>query len=239
MSLPQRSDRLDGSRTRAGEQPETANKLGAQLTRAYSPAAAAVARVRLGAGESHPPTPGLPASRSCSRRSGARRAGRPGRRKSDGVCSRVWPDRLDSDRSGGPRTPRGCNNCPRPLATNQSGRRARANPAAKVDQLPHARVLPIAQATPARHPRPAPEFLREHLPGNTAAKDEDNACEARAIGDARQPTSWPSRWSRQERFDKIPQWIWKQRGGHACSRYLTDEDQVSEVLLHALSTSSS
>jgi hypothetical protein len=30
--------------------------------------------------------------------------------------------------------------------------------------------------------------------------------------------------------------LWKQRGGHACSRYLADEDQLSEVLLHALST---
>jgi hypothetical protein len=43
----------------------------------------------------------------------------------------------------------------------------------KVDQIPHARHLPIAQAPPARHPRSAPEFLREHLPGNAAAKDED------------------------------------------------------------------
>jgi hypothetical protein len=34
-----------------------------------------------------------------------------------------------------------------------------------VDQIPHARLLPVAQATPARHPRPAPEFVREHLPG--------------------------------------------------------------------------
>ena len=33
---------------------------------------------------------------------------------------------------------------------------------------------------------------------------------------------------------KIPQRIWKQRDGHACSRYLADEDQVSEVLLPAL-----
>jgi hypothetical protein len=51
-----------------------------------------------------------------------------------------------------------------------------------VDQIPHARLLPVAHATPARHPGPAPEFLREHLPGNTAAKDEVNAGEARAGG---------------------------------------------------------
>src|SRR5687767_12268677 len=84
----------------------------------------------------------------------------------------------------------------------------------KVDQIPYARQLPVAQATPARHPRPAPEFLREHLPGNTAAKDEDNAGEARAIQNVRPPTLWPAWRNRQERFDKIPQRIWKQRGGH-------------------------
>jgi hypothetical protein len=107
-----------------------------------------------------------------------------------------------------------------------------------MDEIPHTRLLPVAQATPARHPRPAPEFLREHLPGNTAAQDEDNAGEARAIRDTWPPTLWPSWGNRQERFDKIPQRIWNQRGRHACSRYLADEDQVAEVLLHALRTQS-
>jgi hypothetical protein len=46
---------------------------------------------------------------------------------------------------------------------------------------PTPRPLPVAQATQARHPRPAPELLWEHLPGNAAAKDKDNACEARPI----------------------------------------------------------
>src|SRR6266545_3604961 len=36
-------------------------------------------------------------------------------------------------------------------------------------------------------------------PGNTAAKDEDNACEARAIRDARRSGFWPMGWT-QERF---------------------------------------
>src|SRR5438128_521135 len=31
------------------------------------------------------------------------------------------------------------------------------------------------------------------------------------------------------RFDKIPQRIWEQRGGHARSRYRAHEDQVSDV----------
>ena len=63
----------------------------------------------------------------------------------------------------------------------------------KVDQIPNARLLPIAHPPPARHPRSAPEFLRQHLPGNATAKDKDNAGEARAIRDAR-PSTLPSRW---------------------------------------------
>jgi hypothetical protein len=95
--------------------------------RAHSLAAVAVAPVRRAAGESHRPTPGLLASRSDSRRSDARRAARLARRKSDGACSRACPDRWDSDRSDHRHTPRGWNNYPRPLVTNQCGRTAPAN----------------------------------------------------------------------------------------------------------------
>jgi hypothetical protein len=101
--------------------------------------------------------------------------------------------------------------------------RASQSRSAKVDQIPDVRVLPVAQATPARHPRPAPEFLREHPTGNTVAKDEDNAGEAGAIRNAWPPTVWPSGRNRQERFDQLPQPIWKQRGGHTCSRYFADQ----------------
>src|SRR4029453_18670088 len=44
----------------------------------------------------------------------------------------------------------------------------------EVNEIPHARSLPIAQAAPTRHARSAPEFLREHLPGDAAAEDEQN-----------------------------------------------------------------
>ena len=44
----------------------------------------------------------------------------------------------------------------------------------EVDQIPHTRLLPMAQAPPARHPRPAAEFLWEHLPGDSAAEDKQN-----------------------------------------------------------------
>ena len=58
-------------------------------------------------------------------------------------------------------------------------RRAPAHATPLEPIFPHARPLPVAQATPARHPRAAPEFLREHLPGNTTAKDEDGAGSSR------------------------------------------------------------
>ena len=105
-----------------------------------------------------------------------------------------------------------------------------------MDEIPHTRQLPIAQAPPASHPRPAPEFLREHLPRNAAAEDKQNAGETRAIGDARPSAFRPTRWSWQKRFDKIPQRFGEQRSGNTRSPYFADEDQVSAVLLHALRT---
>jgi hypothetical protein len=87
----------------------------------------------------------------------------------------------------------------------------------EVNEIPHARSLPIAQAAPTRHSRAAHEFLREHVPGNAAAEDKQNAGKTRAIGDARPSAFRPMRWSWQERFNKIPQWIGKQRRGHTPS----------------------
>jgi hypothetical protein len=109
-----------------------------------------------------------------------------------------------------------------------------------VDQIPDACVLPLEQASPARHPGPAPEFRREHLPGNAAAKDEDNARKTRAIGNSRSPTIRLSRGTRKERFDEIPQRIWEQCGGHTRPHYRAASGQFSyreragEVLLCAL-----
>jgi hypothetical protein len=159
--------------------------------RAHSPVAAAGVPVRRAAGESHPPTPGLLVSRSGSRRSGELRVARHARCRSDDACSHVWPDRWDSGRSGHRRTRRGWNTIhdrPRPINLVGASEPIQQR---KVDQIPHARPLPIAQAAPARHPRSAFELLREHLPGNSAAKHEDNAGQARAIQNARARTSWP------------------------------------------------
>jgi hypothetical protein len=65
----------------------------------------------------------------------------------------------------------------------------------EVDEIPHTRLLPVAQPTPARHPRPTPEFLRQHLPRDTATEDKENAGQTCAIRDARPSAFWPTRWN--------------------------------------------
>jgi len=99
------------------------------------------------------------------------------------------------------------------LASKRASRYLRRSASSRA-RYPHTRQLPVVQAPPACHPRSAPEFRREHLLGNAAAKDEDDAGQARAIRDARPSAFWSMGWSRQERLDEIPQGIWKQRSGH-------------------------
>jgi hypothetical protein len=89
----------------------------------------------------------------------------------------------------------------------------------EVDEIPHTGQLPVAQASPARHPRTAAQFLRQHLPRDSAAKDKENAGQTRTIRYARPSTFWPAGWNRQERFDKIPQRIGKLRDGHGRPEY--------------------
>jgi hypothetical protein len=72
----------------------------------------------------------------------------------------------------------------------------------EVHQVPSACGLPVAQAPPARHSRPAAQFARQHLPRDAAAKHKQNAGEARAIRDA-----WPAEGSvgLNERIEKTLQ----------------------------------
>jgi hypothetical protein len=73
--------------------------------------------------------------------------------------------------------------------------------------------------------------------GKMASASGDPPCLAQRLPtNQRAPSALrPMGWSWQERFDKIPQRIWKQRGGHTCSRYVADDvGQVLEVLLRAL-----
>jgi hypothetical protein len=89
---------------------------------------------------------------------------------------------------------------------------------------PLAAVAPVRRAAGESHPpTPAPLVSRS---GSRRSSEPRAARPARRRSDGACSHAW--------RFDKIPQRIWKQRGGHTCLRYLADEDQVSEVLLHAL-----
>jgi hypothetical protein len=101
-------------------------------------------------------------------------------------------------------------------------------------------VIPHAQA--AKLIEPGKRALDDPPPPASHSHARCGAWPVRARCDGsgdraewRPPTPWPSWGNRQERFEKISRRIWKQRGGHACSRYLADEDQVSEALLLALS----
>jgi hypothetical protein len=101
--------------------------------------------------------------------------------------------------------------------------------AAKLVQLPKRpldhpppppEATPVPRATPRyerANPTPAqptPNRLR------VVAAIPDYAGQARAIGHARPSTLRSARWTRQERFDKIPQRIREQRAGHNRPRYL-------------------
>ena len=71
----------------------------------------------------------------------------------------------------------------------------------EVNEIPHARALPIAQAAPTRHPRTALEFLREHLPRDAAAEGAQNAGQTSAIRNLQPSALRPTWCSEQERFN--------------------------------------
>src|SRR3954447_12125905 len=120
----------------------------------HSPGAVWVARVRRAAGESRPPTPRLLASRSDSHRLGEPRAARRARRRSDGACSRAWPDRWDwtglvttVHRADGTTV----HDRPRPINLVVACEPIQEH---EVEEIPYPRQSPIAQAPSTRHPRP-------------------------------------------------------------------------------------
>src|SRR5436190_5443259 len=127
--------------------------------------------------------------------------------------------------------------CPRPINSPLARQPIEYG---EVDEIPHTGQLPVAQASPARHPRTAAQFLRQHLPRDSAPEDKENAGETRTIRNARPSALWPMGWNRHERFDKIPQRIREQRDGHSRTEYRAASCRCSyrrsggEVLLHVL-----
>jgi hypothetical protein len=59
---------------------------------------------------------------------------------------------------------------------------------------PHPCSLPITQAPPARHTTPTAQLLRQHLPGDTALQDEEDARQGGAICDGPWTSTLGLRW---------------------------------------------
>jgi hypothetical protein len=84
--------------------------------------------------------------------------------------------------------------------------------------LPDTAALPIPQATPAGDARAAAHLLGEHLPGDAASQDEDDAGQAGAVIDGRPAAAAGSGLvPREEGFDNFPKFIGDQGTGHGCT----------------------
>ncbi len=80
--------------------------------------------------------------------------------------------------------------------------------------------LPVAQPSPACHARPTAHLLGEHLPGDAALQNKQDAGQRRPVWD-RWPTAFRLRpLRRQQRFDQGPQFIRYKRIGHAAQNGL-------------------
>jgi hypothetical protein len=84
--------------------------------------------------------------------------------------------------------------------------------------LPDAAALPVPQPSPAGDARAAAHLLREHLPGDAAAQDEDNPGQAGPVLDwGPAPLAGPGLVPREERRDSLPEFIRHQRLSHGCT----------------------
>ena len=101
----------------------------------------------------------------------------------------------------------------------------------KVHQIPNARPLPIAQAPPARHPRPAPSSCGSICQGMPLRRTK-----TMPVRHARSETRGRPPCGRRGRIGKRGSTRSHNRSGSNAaairrSRYFADEDQVREVLL--------
>jgi len=143
------------------------------------------ARVHRGVGELHPRRPRLLASHFDSRLLGVRRAARRARANQMALASPLGS-------IGGVGT--GLLSAIHRTQGATIDHRSRPNNSAasrqpikyrEVDEIPHTGHMPVAQPSPARHPRTAAQFLRQHLPRDACAEDKENAGQACAIRDTR------------------------------------------------------
>jgi hypothetical protein len=74
--------------------------------------------------------------------------------------------------------------------------------------LPDAPALPGSQAAPAGHARAAAHLLRQHLPGDAALQDEDDAGQTGAVVHRRPAAlAGPGPMAREEWWDDLPELI--------------------------------
>ena len=74
-----------------------------------------------------------------------------------------------------------------------------------MEPFPDAGLLPVTQAPPTGRAAPAAEFRGQHLPGNPALEDEDDAGQGGAVGDTGSSPLGFGWLLRQERLDGLPE----------------------------------
>ena len=73
--------------------------------------------------------------------------------------------------------------------------------------LPYTRLVPSFEASPTRHTGAAAHLLGEHLPGDAAREDEQDAGKSSPIVDAGPATLGLGRFFGQQRLDHFPKFI--------------------------------
>src|SRR5215207_4459905 len=84
-----------------------------------------------------------------------------------------------------------------------------------VQLLPHARFLPLLEASPTSHARFASHLLGQHLPGYAALQDEQDAAEGGPIVDAGPAALRLRLLLGQQRFYHFPQFVRNEFFSHA------------------------
>ena len=146
---------------------------------------------------------------------GRRRGGYPSCRRRGGPWSRACRGRSGSARS--PRPPFGPDAQAVDAGAAPVDGRLVAQPVQqpRVQLLPDAGRLPVAEPSPAGRAAAAAELLRQQPPGASCAQDEDDTAKGSPVGDARSTALGLGRLLRQQRGDGFPEVLRDKRVGHS------------------------
>ncbi len=97
------------------------------------------------------------------------------------------------------------------------------------EPIPDTCLLPVTEPAPARHARAAAHLLRQHLPGDAGAQDEEDAGQGGAIRHAGPTALWLRRLGREQRLHHRPERVSDKGLAHAPT------NARDRVLLEALS----